>query len=67
MKGEITVVVAGFVPVAGELDIAELVAQVDRLAEAGTPRKQAIADLAKAAGIPKRELYDAVHRRTGTP
>ncbi|WP_327089295.1 16S rRNA (cytidine(1402)-2'-O)-methyltransferase [Nonomuraea sp. NBC_01738] len=67
VKGEITVVVAGFVPVAGELDIAELVAQVDRLAEAGTPRKQAIADLAKAAGIPKRELYDAVHRRTGTP
>lgn len=67
VKGEITVVVAGYVADAGEPDIDELVAEVDRRAAAGTPRKQAIADVAKGAGIPKRELYDAVHRRSTTP
>ncbi|MFI6391418.1 16S rRNA (cytidine(1402)-2'-O)-methyltransferase [Nonomuraea sp. NPDC050547] len=67
VKGEITVVVAGHVAGAGEQDIEALVAEVDRRAEAGTQRKQAVADVAKEAGIPKRELYDAVHRRSPTP
>ncbi|MFI6296019.1 16S rRNA (cytidine(1402)-2'-O)-methyltransferase [Nonomuraea sp. NPDC050790] len=67
VKGEITVVVAGHTAEAGERDIEELVAEVDRRAEAGTQRKQAVADVAKEAGIPKRELYDAVHRRSPTP
>ncbi|MFB9724703.1 16S rRNA (cytidine(1402)-2'-O)-methyltransferase [Planobispora longispora] len=62
VKGEITVVVAGHVP--GDLEpvMDDLVAEVARREEAGVPRKQAIVDVAKAAGIPKRELYDAVHR-----
>ncbi|MFD9947979.1 16S rRNA (cytidine(1402)-2'-O)-methyltransferase [Nonomuraea sp. NPDC059023] len=67
VKGEITVVVAGHTAGAGEQDIEALVAEVDRRAEAGTQRKQAVADVAKEAGIPKRELYDAVHRRSPTP
>lgn len=67
VKGEITVVVAGHVAQAGEPDLDELVAEVDRRAEAGVPRKQAIIDVAKGAGFPKRELYDAVHRRTSAP
>ncbi|MFI6500376.1 16S rRNA (cytidine(1402)-2'-O)-methyltransferase [Nonomuraea typhae] len=67
VKGEITVVVAGHTAVAGEPDIEDLVAEVDRRTEAGTQRKQAVADVAKEAGIPKRELYDAVHRRSLTP
>ena len=29
---------------------------------AGTPRKQAILDVARLAGVPKREVYDAVHK-----
>ncbi|MEU6999659.1 16S rRNA (cytidine(1402)-2'-O)-methyltransferase [Nonomuraea sp. NPDC046570] len=67
VKGEITVVVAGHVAEAGEPDLDELVAEVDRRAADGEPRKAAIVEVAKAAGIPKRDLYDAVHRRTPTP
>lgn len=67
VKGEITIVIAGHVAGAGEPDIEELVAEVDRRAAAGVPRKQAITDVAKGAGFPKRELYDAVHRRSPNP
>ncbi|MBG0826322.1 16S rRNA (cytidine(1402)-2'-O)-methyltransferase [Planomonospora sp. ID67723] len=62
VKGEITVVVGGHVADEAEPVIEDLVAEVERRAEAGVPRKQAIADVAKVAGIPKRDLYDAVHR-----
>ncbi|MFJ2028763.1 16S rRNA (cytidine(1402)-2'-O)-methyltransferase [Streptosporangium sp. NPDC087985] len=62
VKGEITVVVAGHAPEALPLVIEDLVAEVLRRQETGVPRKQAIVDVAKAAGIPKRDLYDAVHR-----
>ncbi|MBG0814930.1 16S rRNA (cytidine(1402)-2'-O)-methyltransferase [Planomonospora sp. ID82291] len=62
VKGEITVVVAGHVQEALEPVIEDLVAEVARREEAGVPRKHAIVDVAKAAGIPKRDLYDAVHR-----
>ncbi|MFF0579239.1 16S rRNA (cytidine(1402)-2'-O)-methyltransferase [Streptosporangium saharense] len=62
VKGEITVVVAGHDPQEVEPDIEDLVAEVARRAETGVPRKQAIVDVAKSAGIPKRDLYDAVHR-----
>ncbi|MGP3957381.1 16S rRNA (cytidine(1402)-2'-O)-methyltransferase [Nonomuraea sp. 3N208] len=63
VKGEITIVVAGHVHVAGETDPDELVAEVDRRVAEGAQRKLAIADVAKEAGIPKRELYDLVHKR----
>ncbi|MGI5286784.1 16S rRNA (cytidine(1402)-2'-O)-methyltransferase [Nonomuraea polychroma] len=63
VKGEITIVVAGHVAVAGERDPDELVAEVDRRVAEGAQRKLAIADVAKEAGIPKRELYDLVHKR----
>ncbi|GGL22077.1 ribosomal RNA small subunit methyltransferase I [Sphaerisporangium melleum] len=62
VRGEITVVVAGYAPSDAAPDIDALVAEVARRAEAGEPRKQAIIEVARAAGIPKRELYDAVHR-----
>ncbi|MER6946440.1 16S rRNA (cytidine(1402)-2'-O)-methyltransferase [Nonomuraea sp. NPDC000554] len=67
VKGEITVVVAGHVAAAGELDVDDLVAEVERRVAEGEQRKAAIADVAKRAGLPKRELYDAVHRRSDTP
>ncbi|GHE49845.1 ribosomal RNA small subunit methyltransferase I [Streptosporangium violaceochromogenes] len=62
VKGEITVVVAGHVPGAGSPAVEDLVAEVARRTETGVSRKQAIAEVAKAAGIPKRDLYEAVHR-----
>ncbi|GII97312.1 ribosomal RNA small subunit methyltransferase I [Sinosporangium siamense] len=62
VKGEITVVVAGHVPEPVTADLPTLAAEVARREAAGIPRKQAIAEVAKSAGIPKRELYDAVHR-----
>jgi 16S rRNA (cytidine1402-2'-O)-methyltransferase len=62
VKGEITVVVAGHVPQALPPVIEDLVAEVARREETGVPKKQAIVDVAKLAGIPKRDLYDAVHR-----
>jgi 16S rRNA (cytidine1402-2'-O)-methyltransferase len=62
VRGEITLVVAGYEAGDVEPDIDELVDEVARREEAGVPRKQAIVDVAKSAGIPKRDLYDAVHR-----
>ncbi len=67
VKGEITVVVAGHVMADTEPDIESLVAEVDRRVAGGEQRKAAVADVAKEAGLPKRELYDAVHRRSSTP
>lgn len=67
VKGEITVVVAGHVAADTEPDIESLVAEVDRRVAGGEQRKAAVADVAKEAGLPKRELYDAVHRRSSTP
>jgi 16S rRNA (cytidine1402-2'-O)-methyltransferase len=59
VRGEITVVVAGADPdkVLTPADLAREVA-VDE--EAGTPRKQAISDVAKRFNVPKRTVYDAV-------
>ncbi len=62
VKGEITLVVAGHDPHVEPPVIEDLVAEVIRREETGVPRKQAIVDVAKSAGIPKRDLYDAVHR-----
>jgi 16S rRNA (cytidine1402-2'-O)-methyltransferase len=61
VRGEITVVVQG-APESGpaELDPAELVSRVRAREEAGESRKEAIAAVAAAAGLPKREVFDAV-------
>ncbi len=60
MLGEVTLVVAGRpVPRPEDLDVAALAAAVlDRVA-AGARLKDAVAEVATAAGAPKRELYDA--------
>ncbi|MFG1818351.1 16S rRNA (cytidine(1402)-2'-O)-methyltransferase [Kribbella sp. NPDC049174] len=59
VRGEITVVVAGADPdkVMTQEDLAREVATDE---EAGTPRKQAISDVAKRFNVPKRTVYDAV-------
>ena len=45
-------------------DPGSLRAAVAELEAAGSTRKEAIAEVAKRAGLPKREVYDAVHRET---
>jgi 16S rRNA (cytidine1402-2'-O)-methyltransferase len=59
VRGEITIVVAGADPhkIVTPEDLAREVAKDE---EAGTHRKQAIADVAKRFNVPKRSVYDAV-------
>ncbi|MEV1006852.1 16S rRNA (cytidine(1402)-2'-O)-methyltransferase [Streptomyces sp. NPDC049881] len=63
VRGEITVVVAGADPAAdggGPADAAELARRVAGREEAGQARKEAIAEVAREAGVPKRAVFDAV-------
>ncbi|TDD35178.1 16S rRNA (cytidine(1402)-2'-O)-methyltransferase [Actinomadura sp. KC06] len=60
--GEITLVVGGAPEPEGLSDPVELAAAVAAREDAGTPRKQAIAEVAKENGAPKRVVYDAVVR-----
>ncbi|MEV5966239.1 16S rRNA (cytidine(1402)-2'-O)-methyltransferase [Kribbella sp. NPDC051952] len=59
VRGEITVVVAGADP-NRVMTPEQLAAEVATDEEAGTPRKQAISDVAKRYNVPKRTVYDAV-------
>lgn len=65
VRGEITVVVSGAsdeqLRASSGLDSAQgWVDAVRGLEAAGTPRKEAIAEVARQAGVPKRDVYDAV-------
>ncbi|MCM2579110.1 16S rRNA (cytidine(1402)-2'-O)-methyltransferase [Streptomyces meridianus] len=61
VRGEITVVVEGAAPPGPQdLDAAELVRRVAVRESAGERRKEAIAAVAVEAGVPKREVFDAV-------
>ncbi len=61
VRGEITIVVAGAQPAAANSWTPErLAAEVAAYEEAGTPRKEAIAGVARRLGVPKRTVYDAV-------
>ena len=67
VRGEITVVVSGASDeerrTASGLDSAEgWVAAVQAREAAGLPRKEAIAEVARNAGVPKRVVYDVVVR-----
>jgi 16S rRNA (cytidine1402-2'-O)-methyltransferase len=59
-RGEITLVVAGAVADAGRPDDQTLLAAVAARESAGTSRKDAIAEVAKQHGVPKREVYQLV-------
>ena len=66
VRGEVTLVVAGATPTAAVADDPDsLRAAVAGLEEDGRTRKDAIAEVARLAGVPKRTVYDLVHR--GTP
>ncbi|MFI8852648.1 16S rRNA (cytidine(1402)-2'-O)-methyltransferase [Streptomyces sp. NPDC053499] len=61
VRGEITVVVRGAeAPASGGADAAELARRVAEREKAGQQRKEAIAEVAREAGVPKREVFDAV-------
>lgn len=62
MRGEITVVVAGDDPASVQREPADLRAAVAAREGEGVARKQAISDVAKRLAVPKREVYDAVHK-----
>jgi 16S rRNA (cytidine1402-2'-O)-methyltransferase len=63
VRGEVTIVVEGATLTAEVgTDRDSLRAAVADLEEAGTSRKEAIVEVARLAGLPKREVYDAVHR-----
>ncbi|GAA2385448.1 16S rRNA (cytidine(1402)-2'-O)-methyltransferase [Streptomyces glaucosporus] len=68
VRGEITVVVEGAPAAApGAVDAAELVRRVASREEAGERRKEAIAAVAREAGLPKREVFDAVVAAKNSP
>jgi 16S rRNA (cytidine1402-2'-O)-methyltransferase len=63
VRGEVTIVVegsSGGPAVAG--DPGSLRTAVSDLEASGSTRKEAIAEVARRAGLPKREVYDVVHR-----
>jgi 16S rRNA (cytidine1402-2'-O)-methyltransferase len=60
VRGEITIVVAGAPARTDEVSPADLVAEVGAREDAGQPRKDAIAEVARERGLPKRAVFDAV-------
>lgn len=64
VRGEVTIVVAG-APGGPSIDNDEqsLRDAVARREESGMTRKEAIVEVAKQAGVPKREVYNLVHGR----
>ncbi len=63
VRGEVTIVVEGSSGApAVDTDPGSLRTAVADLEASGSTRKEAIAEVAKRAGLPKREVYDVVHR-----
>ncbi|GAA4952762.1 16S rRNA (cytidine(1402)-2'-O)-methyltransferase [Streptomonospora arabica] len=62
VRGEITVVVAGAAPAAVPRTPEDLAAAVAEREAGGLSRKDAVREVARELGVPKREVYDAAHR-----
>ncbi|GAB7006303.1 16S rRNA (cytidine(1402)-2'-O)-methyltransferase [Nocardioides sp. AN3] len=62
VRGEVTIVVSGATPAVASSAPDDLRAAVAALEEDGMSRKEAIVEVARGAGVPKREVYDLVHR-----
>ena len=62
VRGEVTIVLEGTSAPAPVTDRATLAALVSEEEEAGATRKEAILDVSRRCGVPKRVVYDAVHR-----
>ncbi|WP_019816531.1 SAM-dependent methyltransferase, partial [Saccharomonospora saliphila] len=65
VRGEITVVLAG--AARRSVEVADLVDEVAARVDAGERLKSVAAEVAAAAGVSKKELYDAALRRKGLP
>jgi 16S rRNA (cytidine1402-2'-O)-methyltransferase len=64
VRGEVTLVVEGASATSDvPTDPASLAALVAEVEEDGTTRKDAILEVARRAGLPKRVVYDAVHKK----
>ncbi len=64
VRGEVTIVVSGAEPVpAVGSEPADLLAAVAAREDDGMTRKEAIVEVARLAGVPKREVYHLVHTR----
>ncbi len=62
VRGEVTLVVSGHSgPLVAATDPAELAALVAAQEQGGLARKEAIKVVSMRAGLPKRQVYDAVH------
>jgi 16S rRNA (cytidine1402-2'-O)-methyltransferase len=66
VRGEITLVVGGAPDRTGEADLEELAEEVERRVADGVVRKEAIGEIARKHGVPKRDLYAAVIARKTT-
>jgi 16S rRNA (cytidine1402-2'-O)-methyltransferase len=62
VRGEVTVVVAGAEAPEAVTDPATLVALVAQEEAEGVSRRDAVVEVARRSGVPKRVVYDAVHR-----
>jgi 16S rRNA (cytidine1402-2'-O)-methyltransferase len=64
VRGEVTIVVAGATPGAGvPTDDESLRAAVAEREATGLSRKDAIAETAREAGVPRRDVYNLVHQK----
>ena len=62
VRGEVTIVVEGAMAPEAVTDPAILADLVAEEEETGATRKEAIREVARRSGVPKRVVYDAVHR-----
>ena len=68
VRGEVTVVVAGWQPnLSAQTDLAALVRAVSERVAAGVDRREALTAVAAEAGVPRRRLYDAIVAAKGAP
>ncbi|MFL6059864.1 MAG: 16S rRNA (cytidine(1402)-2'-O)-methyltransferase [Marmoricola sp.] len=63
VRGEVTIVVSGAAATGPVDDPATLVAWVAEVEASGSTRKDAIVEVARRAGVPKRTVYDLVHAK----
>lgn len=63
-RGEFTIVIEGAQPIAGDIDTATDAAK--RLIHQGSTTSDAVRQIAKSAGVSRRELYDRVLKATGS-
>jgi len=60
VRGEVTLVVGGAPPASGQVAPHDLAARVQSMVAIGVDRREAISAVASEAGVPRREVYDAV-------